>query len=136
MRGRRSFFRKSFTLLEVVVAIAILAIGAVAALRITASGTKRMNHAVRGWEVQHMLSQAAEYYLIAGPAETIPEEFFPFEGYQATCEIGEPDVSEDVRIDLDSGWGLFKLTIRIFNDEGAEVGRMEMDKILQTEDVK
>ena len=119
--------RKTFTLLEVIVSIAILASGVVAALQITAAGTGRMNKAVQRWEVQHMLSQAAEYYLLAGPREEISEEFFPFEGYQASCEIDTPELlSEEVETEF-RGWQLVKLIIKVTDDDGTEVGKIETE---------
>lgn len=127
--------KKTFTLLEVVVAIAILAMGIVASLQVTTTGTRRVGKAVERWKVQHMLSQAAEYYLLAGPNEEIPENFFPFEGYRASCEIDIPDISEEVETEF-RGWQLVKLIIKVTDDEGSEVGKIEMDKILRTEDVE
>jgi len=124
-----------FTLIEVVVSIAILAIGVVTALQITASGTNRMGKAVTRWKVQHMLSQAAEYYLLAGPNEQIPEEFFPYEGYHPSCSIGIPDLEEGIDNTYGENWNLVKLTIKITDDEGEVLGKIEMDKILRTEDI-
>ena len=136
LRRAASLLLKPFTLMEVVVSIAILAIGVVTALQITASGTNRMSKAVTRWEVQHMLSQAAEYYLIAGPNEDIPEEFFPYEGYSPSCDIGEPDLEDGVESSYGENWRLVKLTIKITDNEGDVVGQIEMDKILKTEDVQ
>ena len=127
---------KTFTLMEVVVSIAILAIGVVTALQITASGTGRMSKAVSRWKVQHMLTQAAEYYLIAGPNEPITEDFFPFDGYEASCEIGEPELEDGIESAMDNNWSLVKLTITITDDQGIVVGQIEMDKILRTDDTQ
>lgn len=134
LKVRRSLVQ-TFTLVEVVVAIAILAMGVVAALKITATGTSRVNKAIKRWEVQHMLSQAAEYYLIAGPNENIPEDFFPFDGYQASCQVDIPDISEEVETEF-RGWELVKLIITVTDSSGDEVGKIEMDKILRSEDVE
>jgi hypothetical protein len=127
--------KTNFTLMEVVVSIAILAMGVVTALQITASGTNRMGKAVTRWKVQHMLSQAAEYYLIAGPNEQIPDQFFPYEGYHPSCEVGMPDLEEGIDNTLGESWTLVKLTIMISDDAGKVVGKIEMDKILRTEDI-
>ncbi len=134
-RSIKSFRGKTFTLLEVVASIAILAMGVVIALQITATGTKRMNNAVSRWKKQHMLSQAAEYYLLAGPYADIPENFFPFEGYHASCEIDVPDISEEIETEF-RNWQLVKLIIKITDDDGNEVGKIEMDKILRLEDIE
>jgi len=135
-RKKKKLFNLKFTLMEVVVSIAILAIGVITSLQITASGTNRMGKAVTRWKVQHMLSQAAEYYLIAGPKEQIPDLFFPYEEYRASCEIGIPDLQEGIETTYGENWNLVKLTIRITDNEGNVVGKIEMDKILRTEDIK
>lgn len=124
-----------FTLMEVVVAIAILAMGLITALQIVATGTKRINRAASDWKIQHMLSQAAEYYLLAGPLEAIPEEFFPFEGYHASCTLDTPDISEDIETEF-RDWRFVKLIISVTDDNGNEVGKIEMDKILRKEDAE
>ena len=136
MKPKLVYHQNCFTLLEVVVAIAILAMGAITALQITAAGTRRMNTAVKRRNIQHMLSQAAEYYLLAGPKAEIPQKFFPFEGYTPSCEVGMPDISEDIKTDSSSNWNLVKLTIRITDNNGKVVGAIEMDKILRTEDIQ
>ena len=82
-----------------------------------------------------MLSQAAEYFLIAGPNEPITEQFFPFEGYQATCRMDIPEISEEVETEF-RNWNLVKLIITVTDDRGEEVGKIEMDKILRTEDIE
>ena len=125
----------AFTLMEVVVAIAILAMGLITALQIAATGTKRINRAASDWKIQHMLSQAAEYYLLAGPSAEIPEEFFPFEGYHTSCTVDTPDISEDIETEF-RDWRLVKLIISVSDDNGNEVGKIEMDKILRKEDVE
>ncbi len=135
-KSKQNGLYRIFTLMEVVVSIAILAIGVVTALQITASGSDRMNKAVNRWKVQHMLSQAVEYYLIAGPKEQISEEFFPFEGYEALCEVGEPELEDGVESTMDNGWSLVKLTISIIDDGGNIIGKIEMDKILKSDDTQ
>ena len=83
-----------------------------------------------------MLSQAAEYYLLAGPKESIPDQFFPFEGYTASCTISEPELEDGIESAMNNNWNLVKLTISITDNTGKVIGQIEMDKILRTEDVQ
>ena len=70
-------------MLEVILAVAILSIGFIAAMSIATTAADRLMKAVVRWERQHMLNQATEYFLLAGPDAAIPQEFFPFQGYSA-----------------------------------------------------
>lgn len=118
-----------FTLLEVVVAVAILAMGLVAAMEIAVTASKRTIKAAKRWETQHMLSQATEYFLLAGHEVPIPNEFFPFEGFRAECLEEPPDLSDDVE-PLSGNWRLVKLRITIYDSFGKEVGSLSIHKIL------
>lgn len=129
--------RTPFTLIEVVLSIAILASAMLISLSITSMGNRMMDKAVKRWEIQHMLSQAAEYYLLEGPNAEIPEEFFPFEGYQASCMVEDPELGGTDEIEPEYGaWQLVKLTISLTDSDGNEVGKIEMDKILKVQDVE
>ena len=131
-----TLYRKhTFTLLEVVMAIAILAVGFVGLLGITVSAAKRMGKATSRWEHQHMLNQAAEYYLLAGPKEQIPEEFFSFEGYSAECIVEEAELPEDIEPEA-GAWRFVKLKISIYDDKNNELDSLNIDQILRTEDVE
>lgn len=125
-----------FTLIEVVIAIAILAMTMVAMLGIVASSAKRMGKAMTNWEEQHMLTQAAEYYLLAGPNESIPDEFFPFAGYKAECVIEDPQLPGDV--EPESGnWRFVTLKISVYKDGVSDpVDSIFIDQILRKEDVE
>ena len=127
--------KQTFTLLEVVMAIAILALGFVGIFGITASAAKRMGKAVARWENQHMLNQATEYYLLAGPKESIPEEFFPFEGYHAECIVEEAELPEDIEPEV-GAWRFVKLKISVYDNNNNELDSLSIDQILRTEDVE
>ena len=131
-----TFYRKHyFTLLEVVLAVAILSMGFVAAMGIAVTAAKRMIKSVSRWEEQHMLNQAAEYYLLAGPKETIPQEFFPFEGYRSECTIEEADLPEEVEPEVGT-WRFVKLKISIYDEDDNEVNSLTMEKIFRAKDVE
>lgn len=119
----------SFTLLEVVIAVAILAMGLITAMEIAVTASKRTIKAAKRWETQHMLSQATEYFLLAGHEKPIPNEFFPFEGFRAECVEEPPDLSDNIE-PLAGNWRLVKLRITIYDSVGKEVGALSIHKIL------
>lgn len=79
--------KKSFTLLEVVVAIAILALSLAGLLQLLISAQNRMARTHEKWNETHMLMQAAEYYLLqkGEEPETPPQDVFPYKGYSTMC---------------------------------------------------
>lgn len=136
-KNNKQFFcycRNYFTLVEAVLAIAILAMTMVGILGITMDSSLRMGNAVKYWEQQHMLNQAVEYYLLAGPHENIPNEFFPFEGYHAECSIEQPELPEQVKTEVGS-WRFVTLKISI-HDDNREIDSISIDQILRAEDVE
>lgn len=90
-----------FTLIEVVVSLAILSIGIVGLLQLSAAAQKRIAKVHEMWMHTHMLSQAAEYYLLMKEEEEPPEiteDFFPYENYtviRTIEDLEEEDLPED-----------------------------------------
>jgi len=122
----------SFTLLEVILAVAILSIGFIAAMSIATTAADRLMKAVFRWERQHMLNQATEYFLLAGPDATIPQEFFPFQGYSANCQVSPAILPEGVEPENNS-WKIVKMKISIFDDYNNEVDVLEINKIVKVD---
>ena len=125
---------KNFTFVEVVAALLILALGLTAVLSLASSSRRRLNKAFDKWRRQHQLSQAAEYYLLAGPNASIPPEVFPYENVFVTCTITDPEgLPEDVN--LNSGqWYLKTLRIEITSEKKGK-DWMKLDKILRRDDL-
>jgi len=125
-----------FTLIETVIAIAILAMAMVGILGITVNASKRMGKAMSNWKERHMLSQAAEYYLLAGPKESIPREFFPFDGYRSECIIEIPVLPGEVKSEA-GAWRFVTLKISVYKEgEGTPVDTVKIDKIFRAEDIE
>jgi len=125
-----------FTLLEVVLAVAILSLGLVAALGLAAGAAKRLGKASRRWQHQHMLTQAAEYYLLAGSKKPIPSELFPYGGYRAECFVDEKPEGLPEGVKTKSGkWILVKVTISIYDPKGKNVASVSLDKIIREKDL-
>lgn len=77
---------KSFTLIEIVVALGILAISLGGLLQLGISSQLKISRAGEKWHEMHMLTQAAEYLLLHDEETTeIPPEFFPYPGYEINC---------------------------------------------------
>ena len=132
---KKHFKVKFFTLIEVIIAMAILALAVVTLLSYSVQASNRMRKAYKRWNEEHMLAQAVEYYLLAGPKDDIPQEFFPYEDYRATCEIIEPQLPDEVE-DENASWRFVTLKISIYDSSNKEVESINVDQILQAEDVE
>lgn len=119
-----------FTIIEIVVAIAVLAIGLTASLGLISSVSQRMNRAMRRWERKHMLAQAAEYFLVTNDTSSIPEEFFPYTDYRTSVSVEEPEnLPEGMEIEIDK-WKLVKVVVKLYDETGEEVDTLEFEKII------
>jgi len=125
---------KKFTLLEVIIAMAILSLAIVGILNYSVQASRRMAKASTKWEKEHMLSQAVEFFLLAGPRENIPNDVFPYQNFKAVCEVNEPKLPDEIENEIGS-WKLATLKISILNDSGENINSISVDTILQKEDV-
>ena len=81
-----------FTLIEIVVALGILAISLGGLLQLAISSQLKIGRAVEMWENMHMVTQAAEYLLLHDEETTeIPPEFFPYPGYEINCSYDDAE---------------------------------------------
>ncbi len=68
-----------FTLLETVIAIALLGMSLGVLFQLSGTARKRITYAAESWNNTHRLMEAAEYVLLHGDTlESIPERFFPY----------------------------------------------------------
>ena len=74
--------KKDFTLVEVIVAMAVMALALTAFFALSQSAVNRIDKAYANWERTHLLSQAAEYYLLFADEEPpdIPADIFCLNG--------------------------------------------------------
>ena len=95
-RGRGEV-RAVFTLIEVVVALAVLALGVVSYLTLANSAQRRLFRAKEKWTNFHMLSQGVEYYMLQTSDDPEPPgaEFFDYPGYRVTCRYEDAEGLED-----------------------------------------
>lgn len=114
--------RSSFTLLEVVIAMAILSLALVGLFSLMGDSTKRISDAETEWQEMHNLTQAVEYLLLAGDEEdhTVPDEVFPYKDYIIECTIEDcDDIPEEMR-NLDDQLPLKKWTIKLIRASNRE----------------
>ena len=131
MQNRRTFF----TLIEVIISLAILTMGLMAALNMASTSTNRSLKAHKIWKRQHMLAQAAEYYLLLGPTAELPESVFPYEGYSVNCEVVDPEGVPDEALEDVGSWRLVCLNMQLMDGKGDVVETLKIDKIMHRDDL-
>ena len=134
---------KSFTLIEVIIAIGILAISLASLFQIIASSRARIAKAEESWRNMHMLTQAAEYVLLhSGNADvdSVDPDFFPYQDYQVNIiyegEVTDEQIDDDFR-SIDGQLPLELCVIELVNlkTSGKEVvGTLELERIIYEDD--
>ena len=128
---------KGFTLIEVIIAIGILAISLASLFQIIASSRARIAKADEAWHHMHMLTQAAEYVLLhrADVVDSIDRDFFPYRDYQIDIDYEEV-TDEQIDDDFKSIEGQLPLDLCIIElislkSTGKEtVGTLEIERIV------
>ncbi len=129
---------REFTLIEVIIAIGILAISLASLFQIIASSRARIAKADESWHTMHMLTQAAEYVLLhrADIVEGIDREFFPYRDYRVDISYEGEVVDEQIDDDFKSISGQLPLelcVIELFSlkSSGKEsLGTLELERIV------
>ena len=128
---------KHFTLIEVIIAIGILAISLASLFQIIASSRARIAKADEAWHNMHMLTQAAEYVLLHRPdvVDSIDRDFFPYRDYRIDISYApvEDDQIDDEFSSITDQLPLELCTIELINlkSTGKEtVGTLEIERII------
>lgn len=124
-------FRR-FTLIEVVVALAILSISLAGLLQLSISANRKVADAVEKWESEHMLAQAAEYMMLQNEegAASIPGEFFPYPGYSAEVVCDDAEGLPEDYSDLDGQLPLKRWNIAVVrNSDGKRMAEVNIDRL-------
>lgn len=124
---------RPLTLIEVVVALAILALGFASLLSLMAMSSNRAAKAESKWDSAHRISQAAEFFLLCGPKTRMDNRFLPNPGARAECRIEKPEGLPDDVDDTRGLWRLSRLHIELFQD-GALSNSIDVEKILKKSD--
>ena len=130
MNGRR-YDRSRFTLIEVVVALAILSISLAGLLQLSIAASTRVADSVEKWESEHMLAQAAEYLMLQNEdGAEVPEEFFPYPGYSAEVVCDDAEGLPEDYDGLDGQLPLKRWNISIVrNSDGKRMAEVNIDRI-------
>jgi len=131
MTLRRAHLTRRFTLVEVVVALAILSISLAGLLQLSIAANSRNADSVEKWESEHMLAQAAEYLMLQNEdGATVPEDFFPYPGYavEVVCDDAE-GLPEDYD-GLDKQLPLKRWNIAVVrSSDGRKMAEVNIDRI-------
>ena len=127
---------KCFTLIEVIIAIGILAISLASLVQIIASSRARIAKADEGWHHMHMLTQAAEYVLLHdSTVDDVEEDFFPYRDYEVRITYDPVDddqiADEFMSIDGQLPLELCTIELRSLKSSGKDtVGILEIERII------
>lgn len=128
---KRSKRRRRFTLLEVIVAIAILSVSVVVLLQLTMSAQKRTIKSQDNWHRTHMLMQGAEYILLHSRETTsIPSQFFPYNDYKIVVSYEDAKGLPDEYDTLAGQLPLYACKISLIRlSDGKELDSIIVDRI-------
>ena len=122
--------KKSFTLIEVVVALGILAVGLGGMLQLAISAQLRMGNAMEKWNEVHMITQAAEYLMLMDEETTeIPQEFFDYPGYSLNVYTDDAEGLPEEFNGIEGQIPLKKLVIELVRErDGKTVETVIIDR--------
>ena len=134
-KGKASL--RQFTLIEVIIAIGILAISLASLFQIIASSRARIAKADEAWHNMHMLTQAAEYVLLhrADVVDSVDRDFFPYRDYRVDIsydEVTDEQIDDDFKSITDQlPLDLCTIELISLKSSGKEtVGRLEIERII------
>jgi type II secretory pathway pseudopilin PulG len=123
-----------FTLVEVVVALTVLGLAIISASAMCSQSINRITKAKARWVNQHMLSQAAEYFLLVGANTPMSTEIFPYRNVQVNCTVVNAE-GLPPEVDAVSGqWRLATYEISLSGASGEKLHSLKIDKIIQVSD--
>ena len=127
--------KRKFTLLEVAVALAVLGFSLGLFLELIGGARDRLVRAETRWANQHLLTQAAELYLLGGPKAEIPSGAFP-PNFNATCSLAKTEnLPDDANTAVSGGWILGTYEISVTGLRNQEIGKLTVEKMVQEIDL-
>ena len=126
--------KMKFTLVEVVVALTVLGFAIISATAMCSQSITRITKAKARWMNQHIISQAAEYYLLAGPKSQVSSEIFPYKNMRVSCTVVN---AEGLPAGVDAVYGQWRLAtyeIQLTGASGEKLQSLKIDKIIQVSD--
>lgn len=124
--------KNRFTLLEVVVAIAILALSLAGLLQLLTQSQIRISDAEEEWKEMHMLTQGAEYLMLVDESGdlSVPDEVFPYDDYRIDCTIEDAEGLPEELTGQDGQLPLKKWTVTLLRvKDNHECSKVIIDRI-------
>jgi hypothetical protein len=118
-------------LVEVVVALAILGLSLSGLLSLAMNAQVKVARAVEKWENTHKLIQAVEYVMLYDDENlSVPEEFFPYDGYMVQCSADDAEGLPEEFTEIDSAAPLKCITVELVRTrDNKVVDRVKIDRI-------
>lgn len=126
--------RRSFTLIEVVVAVALLGIALAAIVTMVSQSHSRFMRAEQGWARQHNLTNATEWHLLAGPDAPLPDDLLP-RGFTAECTLEAVQDLPEMAANPVNGWFPARYTVTVTNADGLVIGTREVIKLVPEDEL-
>lgn len=123
---------RSFTLIEVVVALAILSISIAGLLQLLTAAQNRIIKVDDHWMRTHMLIQAAEYYMLMKQEDppAITDTFFPYDDYRVDVTWEEIEGLPEEYTGLTNQKQLRAMVLSLVRQQdGHEVDRIIIDRL-------
>ena len=123
---------RSFTLIEVVVALAILSISIAGLLQLLTAAQNRIIKVDDHWMRTHMLIQAAEYYMLMKQEDppAITDTFFPYDDYRVDVIWEEIEGLPEEYTGLTNQKQLRAMVLSLVRQQdGHEVDRIIIDRL-------
>ena len=124
--------KAEFTLIEVVVSLAILSISIAGFLQLLTAAQNRIIKTHDHWTRTHMLIQAAEYYMLMKQEDppAITDVFFPYDDYRVDVTYEEIDNLPEEYTGLFNQKQLRAMVLSLKRqDDGQEVDKIIIDRI-------
>ena len=123
---------RSFTLIEVVVALAILSISIAGLLQLLTAAQNRIIKVDDHWMRTHMLIQAAEYYMLMKQEDppAITDTFFPYDDYRVDVTWEEIEDLPEEYTGLTNQKQLRAMVLSLVRQQdGHEVDKIIIDRL-------
>ena len=123
---------RSFTLIEVVVALAILSISIAGLLQLLTAAQNRIIKVNDHWMRTHILIQAAEYYMLMKQEDppAITDTFFPYDDYRVDVTWEEIEGLPEEYTGLTNQKQLRAMVLSLVRQQdGHEVDRIIIDRL-------
>ena len=124
--------KKHFTLVEVIVAMAVMALALTAFFALSQSAVNRIDKEYANWERTHLLSQAAEYYLLFADEEPpdMPPDVFESNIYDVEMRYEDAENLPDELNELSNQAPLRTLIIDLVDPRSREIlDTLKIDRI-------